>query len=321
MNLPKTPIPPIFPTKNEVNSHNPQSLLELHTDPASLLPAIEKFLQANFNNLKREGAVVGLSGGLDSAVTAAVLVRSLGKDRVHLVNMPEVDSKPLHRKHARRFARELDIPLHTIRITPTLRAMRTYRILPLRFIPGRKLKIRAVNYGRTHYIAHSDGRLLADRLAPLANSWIARANAYVMAKHRIRMVALYQYAEVRNLMVVGAANRTEWLTGTFSKWGVDHCADVMPLVHLYRTQLEKLAEFLEIPEYIRTKDADPDIVPGLDNKAELMGGFPTADQILYNLEQGRTVADLCAVFDPQIVELLVNLKNGSKHMRESPYHL
>ena len=312
---------PTPPTTHEKHISTNSTLLELHTDPFTLIPAIENFLKTTLSTLKREGAVVGLSGGLDSAVTAAVLVKCLGKDRVHLVNMPEIDSKPLHRKHARRFARELGISLHTIRIAPALRAMKTYRILPLRFIPGRPLKIRAVNYAKTHYIAHADGRLLEDRLVSPAHSWIARGNAYVMAKHRIRMAVLYQYAELRNLMVVGAANRTEWLTGTFSKWGVDHCADIMPLVHLYRTQLEQLAEYLEIPEYIRTKDADPDIVPGLDNKAELMGGFQTADQILYNLEQGRPVADLYAVFDRQLVDHLVTLQNASKHMRESPYHL
>jgi NAD+ synthase len=63
-------------------------------------------------------------------------------------------------------------------------------------------------------------------------------------------------------MVVGAANRTEWLTGTFSKWGIDHCADIMPLLHLYRSQLEKIAEYIHVPEPIRKKAADPDVMPG-----------------------------------------------------------
>ncbi len=321
MDFPKTPDPSTPPTPPKKKYSTQSSLLELSTDPSTLLPIIEEFLKSTFTAMKREGAVVGLSGGLDSAVTAAVMVRSLGKDRVHLVNMPEVDSKPLHRKHARLFARELGITLHTIRIAPALRALKTYKILPLRFIPGRKLKIRGVNYAKTHMVAHGDGRILADRLTSPANSWIARGNAYIMAKHRMRMVALYQYAEIRNLMVVGCANKTEWLTGTFSKWGVDHCADIMPLVHLYRTQLEQLAEYLEIPEYIRTKAPDPDIMPSLDNKAELLGGFRIADQILYNLEQRRTVVELKTAFDPRIVDLLVNLQNASKHMREPPYHL
>ncbi|MHA1483072.1 MAG: NAD(+) synthetase, partial [Candidatus Heimdallarchaeaceae archaeon] len=59
------------------------------------------------------------------------------------------------------------------------------------------------------------------------------------------MVKIYQYANQHNLMVVGAANKTEWLTGTFCKWGVDHCADIMPVIHIYRSHLEEIAKYLE----------------------------------------------------------------------------
>ena len=129
--------------------------------------------------------------------------------------------------------------------------------------------------------------LLALRFHPGAGTWVAKGAAYAIAKHRTRMVIVYQYAEVHNLMVAGAANRTEWLTGTFSKWGVDHCADVMPLLHLYRSQLECLAEYIGVPDRIRNKAADPDIMPGINDKGMLLGDFNTADHILYGIEQGK----------------------------------
>ena len=110
----------------------------------------------------------------------------------------------------------------------------------------------------------NENHLLADRLHPEPNSWLAKGNAYAVAKHRMRMVMIYQYAEIHGLMVVGAANRTEWLTGTFSKWGIDHCADIMPLLHLYRSQLEVVAKHIHVPESIRTKAADPDVMPGIE---------------------------------------------------------
>lgn len=91
---------------------------------------------------------------------------------------------------------------------------------------------------------------------------------------------LYQYAETYKLMVVGAANRTEWLTGTFSKWGVDHCADGMRIVHLFRSQIQKMGEFLGLPKYLLAKPADPDVMPGVEDKGALLGDFVLVDQIL-----------------------------------------
>ena len=135
------------------------------------------------------------------------------------------------------------------------------------------------------------------------------------------MVILYQYAEVRNLMVVGAANRTEWLTGTFSKWGVDHCADIMPIVHLFRTQLEQLAEYIQIPEYIRNKVADPDIMPTIDNKGDMLNTFKLADQILYGMENNIDKNTLCQKYGEKDVEQIFSLWKYSKHMRESPYYV
>jgi NAD+ synthase len=137
----------------------------------------------------------------------------------------------------------------------------------------------------------------------------------------MRMVMVYQYAEIHNLMVVGAANRTEWLTGTFSKWGVDHCADIMPLLHLYRSQLEVIAEHLNVPEPIRDKAADPDVMPGIDDKGDLLGDFGAVDQVLIGLENDFDREKLILEFGQELVSRIVELNELSKHMRESPYHI
>ena len=294
---------------------------EFKIDPSAVCQEIEVLIQNTLDTLKRDGAVVALSGGLDSAVTAMLTVRSLGTDRVYLLNMPERDSKPTHQKHAKQFAEYLGIQLTTRRITPILRAAGSYRLLPLRFVPGRKMRTMLVDFAKSKLNLNRDSNLLAVRLHPKANSWLARGNAYAITKHRLRMAVVYQYAEVRNLMVVGAANRTEWLTGTFSKWGVDHCADVMPIVHLYRSQLEKLATYLEVPEFIRLKAADPDVMPGVNDKGALLGDFPTADQILCGLEKHINPGELRKTYGDENVDRLIKLVDLSKHMRESPYHL
>jgi len=299
-----------------------KTVQELEINPSEVSNEIEILIKNTMKKLNRAGAVVGLSGGLDSAVTATLTVRSLGKARVHLFNMPEKDSKPIHKKHAKKLANYLGIKLKKQSITPMVRAAKGYRNLPIRFIPSRKIRGALIRFGKSKLISpENEEDLLFNRLNPVAHSWIARGNAYAVTKHRMRMVLLYQYSELNNLMVVGAANRTEWLTGTFSKWGVDHCADLMPVLHLYRSQLEVLAEYLDIPDYIRKKKADPDIIPGIETKDKLLGNFSLVDQILVESENDHDIHQLYEKFDQKTVDHVLSLKKMSAQMRESPYNL
>jgi NAD+ synthase len=293
----------------------------LQIDPSAACREIEALIRKTMENLNRDGAVVGVSGGLDSATAVTLTVRALGAGNVHLLNLPERDSKPIHKQHAKRLAQHLGIRLRVKSLTPSLRASGSYRLLPLGFIPIRKLRARLVEYGKSRWLTKGEDSLLVNRLQPGANTLVSRGVAYAISKHRLRMVLLYQYADIHNLLVVGAANRTEWLTGTFSKWGVDHCADVMPLIHIYRSQLERIAEYIQVPDFIRSKAADPDIMPGINDKGKLLGSFSTADQILYGIELNQSKESLCQAYGKGNVEHIFRLWELSKHMRESPYQL
>lgn len=293
----------------------------LSLDAPAAATEIEAFIRERLAYYQRKGIVVALSGGLDSAVVAALTVRALGADKVTLLNLPERDSDPVHRRHARMFADWLGVKLMVRPITSVLRAAGTYRLLPLCFLPLRSWRAWMVAFGKRQFLHNSEESLLVDRLKPPQNAFIAKGNAYAIAKHRIRMVMVYQIAEVHDLMVAGAANRTEWLTGTFSKWGVDHCADVMPVVHLFRSQVEKLAAYLKLPEYLLHKAADPDVMPGVNDKERLLGDFTTADRILFGLEQGADIEKLKSLFPAESVDRLAELWKFSAHMRESPYAL
>ena len=282
---------------------------------------IETFIEETMSKLNRDGAVMGLSGGLDSAVTATLTVRSLGPEKVHLLNLPERDSKPIHQHHAKQIAKNLGVKLKTKSLTPILRASKTYRLLPIHLIPFRKLRGKIVEYAKSRFFANKSDKILEARLKPEANSWIAKGNAYAVTKHRMRMVMIYQYADRHNLMVVGAANKTELLTGTFCKWGVDHCADIMPLIHIYRSQLDEIAKYLEIPEVIQNKPPDPDVLPGIPDKEELVGETAVVDQILFSLENNNDLSEFYNLYGKEAVDRIVSLVELSKHMRESPYRL
>ena len=210
-------------------------------DTATAAQEAAAWIEATRIRLKRDGVILGLSGGLDSAVVAYLCAETLEKRKIHFVYLPDIDSRKVHGKDAALIARELGVPLQVRKISPIIRSSGTYSLLPLRWVPGRKMKGWLVGLGRGVDGLKEDD-ILSIRLAPKPGSWVSKGNAYILAKHRARMLVLYQEANLHNWLVVGAANKTEWLTGTFAQWGCDQCADVMPILHLYRSQVEVLAE-------------------------------------------------------------------------------
>jgi NAD+ synthase len=218
-------------------------------------------------------------------------------------------------------ADQLDADFKIIKITPTLRVLRIYSLLPLNFFPGRKLKSFAVNYVRKNHLGLTGGSVLNARLSGSGGSMVSRANAYINAKHRLRTVILFREAEKVNGLVIGAANKTEWLTGTFVQFGVDHSADLMPLLHIYRSQLEKIAKFENLPDEILEKESDTDILPGVEDKGKLLGSYTDTDLILWGLENNVPLSSLEEKFEQDKVHAIKTLFESSRHYREAPYSL
>lgn len=294
---------------------------EMKIDGAEEVARIEAFIRERLVESQRDGLIIGLSGGLDSAVAAHLAARAAGLEKIQLLNLTESDSSGAHRNDAEFIAAQLGVELEHFDLTRVLQQIGTYDLLPISALPTRNLRAGLVHFGRKLLGLNDPEEIPRSRFNPPANSFLSKGNAYAMVKHRLRMVLLYQAAEVSNLLVVGAANRTEWMTGTFSLWGCDHCADLMPIIHLYRTQVEQLAVHLSVPERIRMKPADPDILPGVNDKEQLLGTFLMSDQILIGLESGVDIDVLRQQFDEAVVDRLLELVRLSESMREVPYCL
>jgi len=245
---------------------------------------LENFIRRKLEENQRSGAVVGLSGGLDSSVIVALCARSLGADKVKGLILPERDTHRRHIRDAQLVARKFNIHTHTINLRRILRKLRVYQLVPSPFFFPRSVQENYVKkryhnlqtrLGKPPYFISLTNAEYPEFYAPVA---------FYRAKNRLRMLVLYLYAEKENLLVVGTLNRTEWLTGFFVKYG-DGAADIMPLARLYKSQVLQIASYLEIPSEIMAKPPSPDLIPGLNDEDILGINYTTLDLILYGIEK------------------------------------
>ena len=104
---------------------------KMKINPEKVALSLGNFIREYSEKLEREGVILGLSGGIDSAVIAALCVRALGPKKTFALIMPEKDSKKEHAKDALNFARELNIEAKLIDITPYLEELGVYKLFPM----------------------------------------------------------------------------------------------------------------------------------------------------------------------------------------------
>jgi len=221
-----------------------------------------------FNNLRRKGAVIGLSGGIDSSVVSALSADALGQDRTFALLMPERESSDDSLALGQLVADKLQIRTVVEDITPILEAAGCYRrrdemiraLIP-EYGPGWKSKIvlpgkqEHDGYNIFSVIAESpDGKQMRARLTPEAYYGIVAATNF---KQRVRKMMEYHYADRLNYAVLGTPNRLEYDQGFFVKNG-DGAADLKPIAHLYKTQVYQLAKNLSIPEEVQLRTPTTD---------------------------------------------------------------
>src|SRR6266545_1452757 len=248
--------------------------------------------------LSRRGLVVGMSGGIDSSVSAALAVRAVGPDHVFGLMMPEQDSDRQSLGLATRWADELGIAYAVEDITPILAAFGCYerrnaairRVVPefednWRFkvvLPGSRLESDRLNVS---YLAvevpgaQDDDQIRQVRLPPAEYREIVAATNF---KQRVRKMLEYYHADRLHYAVIGTPNRLEYDQGFFVKGG-DGLADVKPIAHLYKTQVYELAEFLGVPTDIRSRTPTTDTYSLPQTQEEFYFALPTAilDLVLY----------------------------------------
>jgi NAD+ synthase len=260
--------------------------------------------------LRRRGAVVGISGGVDSSVVLGLCVRALGAERVLGVMMPEKDSSASSVDLARLAADRFGVDTVLEEMTPTLTGLGCYerrdeairRVFPEYTagykakigLPGNVLDSDALNVFYLTIIP-PDGEEKSKRLSLRDYLQIVAASNF---KQRSRMMMLYYHAELRNYAVVGTPNRNEHDQGFFVKWG-DGGYDVGPIRHLFKTQVYQLADYLDVPAEIRNATPTTDTYSAHSSQEEFFFRLPfeTMDLLWYALDHGIPAAEAARVMD------------------------
>ncbi|RKX27415.1 MAG: NAD(+) synthase [Candidatus Zixiibacteriota bacterium] len=249
--------------------------------------------------MKKRGAVVGISGGIDSSVVAALCVRAIGAGKVLGVMMPEKDSVSESKTLAIELAEKFGFETVVEELTGGLDGLGCYRrrdeairqVFP-EFndtykckitIPTNMLDENAFNYF-TLTIEAPDGAVQEKRMPLSAYLQVVAASNL---KQRLRMTTLYYHAERLNRAVVGTGNKDEHEQGFFVKWG-DGGADLKPIAHLFKIQVFQLAEFLGVPEGIIKRTPTTDTYSSEVTQEEFFFGldFYTMDMLWHAMETG-----------------------------------
>ena len=277
----------------------------LALDPVEAVSRIADSMRRGVGELlRRRGVVVAMSGGIDSSVCAALAVRALGPTREFGLMLPERDSSPESLELARELADQLGID-HTVEdITATLSAIGCYarrddairRVVPELtsewrskvVIGGSVLESDRLN---VHYLVVEapGGKVQRHRLPPAEYRQIVAATNF---KQRVRKMLEYYHADRLHYAVVGTPNRLEYDQGFFVKGG-DGLADIKPIAHLYKTQVYQLAEYLGIPERIRTRPPTTDTYSLAQSQEEFFFALSTRvmDAMLYASNAGMDVQE------------------------------
>jgi NAD+ synthase len=241
---------------------------------------ITSFITDTVDEAGADGAVLGLSGGIDSTLTAHLAVEALGEDRLHGLVMPSDVNRSENMSDAERLAELLDIEYDVIDIQPVVDA----------------------------FVDAAPAGVADDRMA-LGN-----------VRVRTRAVLNYFVANAESGLVLGTGNRSEAMTGYFTKYG-DQAVDCNPIGNLYKLQVRQLARHVGVPDDYVEKEPSAGMWEGQTDEEEMGLGYDTLDHVLaLHVDGPFSKAATVRTLDvpPETVERVVELVERSEHKRHTP---
>jgi NAD+ synthase len=315
-----------------------KDIILLENTEVAVSEIVKKLREDIINELKRTGAIVGISGGIDSSVCLALAVKALGPENVLGVMMPEKDSNNESEILARKLADKLGVNTIKEELTPALDGFKCYerrddavrRIFPEYNPRTYKMKIGVSQNSLFNNLPPLFSLTIID-LSGNQKKQLLPAREYLQIvaasnfKQRSRMSMLYYHAELMHYAVVGTPNKHEQEQGFFVKYG-DGGADVMPIGNLYKTQVYQLAEYLGVPKEIIERTPTTDTYSAEQTQEEFFYQLPfyLIDRYWYGFENGyscKEVAEVMNETEERVDALFKNFKRKKKtteYLRTSP---
>lgn len=223
-----------------------------------------EWISRKISEARKQNYVIGLSGGIDSAVVATLCTRAVGKDRVFGIIMP-IHSKSEDSTLAMKLARNLQIDIADIDVTSAFDRWHTD------FLESPKIAA----YLATGHLKNDSETLK-----------LLKANSMA----RMRMMNLYGVAALCNGLVAGTTNKTEAMIGYFTKYG-DGGVDIEPIADFYKTEVYEMADQLEeIPEGIKKRKPTAGLWDNQTDEDELGMTYAQIDSALARLNGSPRVA-------------------------------
>jgi NAD+ synthase len=313
----------------------------LELDAAVEVERIVRFLQENVQHrLRRQGAVVGISGGIDSSVVLALCVKAFGPQRVVGILLPERESSPESGELAHLLANRFGVQTVTEDITTALEGAGCYRrrdeavkrVFP-EFEPDWKSKIslpgNLLEEDRLNIfsltVVRPDGSQQTQRLPLREYAQIVASSNF---KQRTRMAMLYYHAELRNYAVIGTPNKNERDMGFFVKYG-DGGADINPIGHLFKSQVFRLARFLDVPLEIQQRPPTTDTYSAGSTQEEFFYRIPfeILDLVWLGYERDVARVEIAAALqltEDQVARVIADIERKQRtteYLRMHPINL
>jgi NAD+ synthase len=310
-----------------------KDIIKLNNVEQTALQIAEKLRSDVIHVLKRRGAIIGISGGIDSSVTLALAVQALGSDKVIGIMMPENDSSPDSKMLALELAAKFKIKTIEENLTSALTGFGCYTrrdeavksVIP-DFNPEKdkfkieikqnvsNMKMPPIFYVTVYFV---NGTVESKMLPTKAYLQIVAASNF---KQRSRMTMLYYHAEANHYAVIGTPNKHEVKQGFFVKYG-DGGADVMPIGHLFKTQVYELARYLGVPDEIIRRTPTTDTYTAEQTQEDFFYQLPfeTMDLIWYGWENGYSPEEIGNVMGYTADEVLNIFTSFERKMRTTEY--
>ncbi len=273
----------------------------LEIDAERTLDILKNYLRSLLKDNSIGGVSLGLSGGIDSSLLAAIAVESLGKKSVHLSYLYDQHSSRKQFHNALTISDWLGMDIEIRSIEQAMRERGIYSTIGMRitsfsgFINRFLHNAYRVIFKESPFISSLRmGHDISMQGIPEGLGFrgiIRQPETGINARHIYRRELLEEQAHSRGWLLTGAANRTEWQVGWFVKNGIDDLP-IQPIKGLYKTQVRQLASCLKLPDAVIAQFPTPDMMRGITDEFALGMRYAKIDLVLDYLDGGLTKEDI-----------------------------